>query len=248
MPKAAPRPLISDQRLRHLYVTLLACRALRRHQRKRAAGLVASEALVAGTVTHLENDDQLMTANGDPWAALARGHSRRQAVSTRLLPGMMPLIASAPSRFAVAAGYALARRAQDAQTSQIILVFSGPGVATLDPFADALAVAASHKLGILFVVETPAGRDVSGPAYTDKLGLPGIPVDGNDVIALYRVAQEAVTRARRGGGPTLIDCKPWPFSDKADPVRKLEETLAHRGIATSVLKQQAATRAERWTL
>jgi TPP-dependent pyruvate/acetoin dehydrogenase alpha subunit len=56
------------------------------------------------------------------------------------------------------------------------------------------------------------------------------------------VAQEAIHRARRGVGPTLIDCKPWPLSAKqdgpSDPVRRLEQTLEHHGVATGTLKER----------
>ncbi len=40
-------------------------------------------------------------------------------------------------------------------------------------------------------------------------GFPGITVDGNDVVAVYRVASEAIARARKGAGPTLIECKTY---------------------------------------
>ena len=44
----------------------------------------------------------------------------------------------------------------------------------------------------------PPNADLKQRAHTDPLGLYGIPVDGNDVVAIYRVAQEAIHRARRG--------------------------------------------------
>ena len=142
-------------------------------------------------------------------------------------------------------GYALAQKQADAKTRQVAMAFSGPSISTLDGLTDALSTAATHKLGLVFVIETAVEQDVSGPRHTDKLGLPGIPVDGDDVIALYRVTQEAMTRARRGGGPTLIDCKPWLLGGKQDPVRKLEEALTRRGIATAPLQKKVAERTQR---
>lgn len=245
MPKAtaapaAPQPLISDKRLRHLYATLLECGALRQHlkTKRRTASSAAGEAIVTGTVAHLEEDDVLMTTGGDRWSGLARGHSLRKVLSGARLPGILPPAGSAAACFAIATGYALAQRHEDGETKRIALAFSGPGVTTLDGLAQPLAFAAANKAGVIFVIETAADEDVSGPRHTDKLGLPGIPVDGNDVIAIYRVAQEAVTRARRGGGPTLIDCKPWPLQGKANPVGKLEETLARRGLLRPDQKQR----------
>lgn len=247
MPKAAAapaaqHPLISDKRLQHLYVTLLQCRALRQRLKtiQRPAALVAAEAIVTGTVTHLEKDDALMTAPADRLSAAARGYSMHKVLAGAVLPGMLPTAPTAVARFAIATGYALAH-----QGPRVTLAMSGPGITTLDDLADSLAFAAANRLGILFVIETPADVDVSGPRHTDALGLPGIPVDGNDVVAIHRVTQEAVTRARRGGGPTLIDCKPWPLDGKADPVRKLEEALARRGLLRPGLQKKAQAKLSR---
>ena len=92
---ATPHPLISNQRLQHLYVTLLRTRLLRQRNRLKesAASLVAREALVTGTVTHLEDGDAVMPVSGDRLAALARGHSLRRVLAGAALPGVL---ASAP--------------------------------------------------------------------------------------------------------------------------------------------------------
>ena len=171
---------------------------------------------------------------GDRLAALALGHGLRQILSGAALPDVLPDAQAAEARFAIAAGYAMAQRG----TKRVLLAFSGAGVASLDTLRPALAYAAQQKLGIVFVIETSAAADVCSARHTDPLGLYGIPVDGNDVVAVYRVAQEAITRARRGLGPTLIDCKPWPLDGAADPVRRLEEALQRRGRKTARLKQQ----------
>ncbi len=248
MPKtaAAPavtHPLISDRRLGQLYVTLLNGQALRKQlkRRQRPAPLVATEAIVTGTVTHLGDNDALMAAPGDRLAALARGYSQRKVLSGAALKGILPAGSTVETSFAIATGYALAHQEKRDEKQRITLAFSGPGVTTLDGLAPSMAFAAANKLGIIFVIETAADADVSGPRHTHTLGLPGIPVDGNDVIAVYRVAQEAVTRARRGGGPTLIDCKPWPLDRKCDPVRRLEEALARRGIFSVALRKRAGS-------
>ena len=238
-PAAAPHPLISNARLQQLYVTLLECRMLRQRSRgKRGiAPLVAREAIVTGTVTHLEDDDTVMPAPGDRLAALARGHSLRKVLADASLPGVLPAAATPEARFAIAVGIALAYR----EKKHVVLAFSGPGIDSLASLRDSLAYAAAHKLGVVFVMESAADADVSSARHTDALGLPGIPVDGNDVIALYRVAQEAITRARRGGGPTLIDCKPWPLGSAVDPVRKLEQALERRGLRHAKTKPRTIT-------
>ena len=85
----------------------------------------------------------------------------------------------------------------------------------------------------------------------------GITVDGNDVVAVYRVAQEAIARARRGQGPTLIECKtyrwyghseidPAKYRDpeeverwKAkDPIANMEKYLTGKGLFSAEWKQE----------
>jgi hypothetical protein len=233
---ATPHPLISNQRLQQLYVTLLRTRLLRQRNplKSRSAPLVARDAIVTGTVTHLEAGDALMPIVGDHLAALARGHGLRRVLASAPLPGVLTAASTVESRFAIATGYALARQG----TEHVTVAFSGPGLTSLDTLQPSLAYAAKHKLGIVFVIESPADTDLSSAKHTEPLGLYGIPVDGNDVVAIYRVAQEAIHRARRGVGPTLIDCKPWPLDSPADPVRRLEQALERRGMPTNKLKER----------
>jgi TPP-dependent pyruvate/acetoin dehydrogenase alpha subunit len=231
-----PHPLISNERLQHLYVTLLRARLLRARNRlrKSSSPLVAREAIVTGTVTHLEEGDSLMPVAGDQLAALARGHKLRAIVANRLIAGVLPGASTAGARFAIATGYAMAGQGG----KQIVLAFSGPGIQSLDGLHTSMAYAAQQKLGMVFVIETAGDSDLSSSVHTDAIGICGIPVDGNDVVAIYRVAQEAIQRARRGVGPTLIDCKPWPLELAADPVRRLEQALERRGLETRRLKER----------
>jgi dehydrogenase E1 component len=233
---APPPPLISNERLQHLYVTLLRTRLVRQRNRLKgtAAPLIAREAIVTGTVTHLEDGDVVMPVVGDRLSALARGHALRRILAGAPLPGVLASAPTTEARFAIATGHALARQG----TNQVALVFSGSGITSLDALRPSLAYAAAHKLGIVFVIETAADSDVSSARHTKPLGLYGIPVDGNDVVAIYRVAQEAILRARRGVGPTLIDCKPWPLDGGTDPVRRLEQALERRGLLSGKLKER----------
>lgn len=231
----APHPLISNDRLQHLYATLLRTRLLRqRNPIKGAAPLVAREAIITGTVTHLETEDAVMPLPGDRLAAVARGHSLRRVLADAELPGMLASAATPEARFAIATGYARAQRG----TNRIVLAFSGPGVTSLDGLRPSLAYAARENLGIIFVIETAADADVSSARHTQALNVYGIPVDGNDVVGIYRVAQESMLRARRGVGPTIIDCKPWPLGGTVDPVRRLEQALQRRGLPAAKLKER----------
>jgi TPP-dependent pyruvate/acetoin dehydrogenase alpha subunit len=71
--------------------------------------------------------------------------------------------------------------------------------------------------------------------------VPGIPVDADDAVALYRVAQESIGRARIGGGAALMECVPFVLDGLAgrrnaapDGIAGLENYLLQRGVATRV--------------
>jgi len=83
---------------------------------------------------------------------------------------------------------------------------------------EAMNFAGIHDLPVVFLVEnnvysisTPAPAQVAGSIAkrAEGYGFPGHQVDGNDVLAVYEVAREAVERARRGEGPTLIEAKTY---------------------------------------
>jgi TPP-dependent pyruvate/acetoin dehydrogenase alpha subunit len=101
----------------------------------------------------------------------------------------------------------------------VAVSFFGDGASNAGPFHECLNIAATWKLPMLYICEnnmyaantaaaaTHAMPDVAGRAA--GYGIPGIVVDGNDIIAVYQAANQAVDRARSGGGPTLIECKTY---------------------------------------
>lgn len=131
--------------------------------------------------------------------------------------------------------------AQYRGTDQVSVCFFGDGTTNIGAFHEALNMAAVWKLPVIFVCEnnlymeyTPIGdvTAVEHPA-ADRAagyGLDSIIVDGNDVDAVYRVAQTALDRARAGEGPSLIECKTYRHSghSRADPgaYRPKEEVAA----------------------
>jgi 2-oxoisovalerate dehydrogenase E1 component alpha subunit len=114
-----------------------------------------------------------------------------------------------------AAGIALAMkmRGEDA----VCLTAIGEGSTSGGDFHEALNFAATHKLAVVFIVENngyaisvPVEKQMPTPDVSDRAlayGIPGVSVDGNDAIACYRAAHDAVQRARRGDGPTLLEAK-----------------------------------------
>ena len=118
---------------------------------------------------------------------------------------------------AVGAGISVQNRGTD----QVAVCFFGDGASNQGTFHESLNFAALWKLPVIFVCEnnlyalsTPLKEATALPRISDRAmayGIPGIHVDGNDVLAVYAHAQEAVGRARRGDGPTLLDCATYRF-------------------------------------
>jgi pyruvate dehydrogenase E1 component alpha subunit len=117
----------------------------------------------------------------------------------------------------IATGSALA--AVVAGRDDVTACFFGDGAANEGTFHESLNLAAVWKLPVLFVCEnngfgefTPAAtvtavRDIAQRA--QGYGIPGLVVNGNDVVEVYRYASEAAARARAGEGPTLLECKTY---------------------------------------
>lgn len=147
-----------------------------------------------------------------------------------------------------------------ADADQVTACFFGDGTTNNGQFFECLNMAALWKLPILFVVENNKWaigmaheRATSQPEIYRKAAsfdMPGIEVDGMDVIAVHAVAQEAVARARAGEGPTLIECLTYRFRGHSladpdelrskaekeawlarDPIKRFEAYLLEQNLA-----------------
>jgi len=125
----------------------------------------------------------------------------------------------------------------------VVLVIANHMSASSARWQSAMAYAGGYKLPLLLLVESPPNnhrpaRPVGQHDDSTSLlhGFPRIPVLGCDAVAIYRVTREAVDHARKGYGPTLIECQPWfapkpnqgsrslgtPISQPTDPLRHME--------------------------
>ncbi len=114
-----------------------------------------------------------------------------------------------------AVGIALAAKIR--KTGQVAMASMGEGSSNQGDVHEGLNFAAIHKLPFVFVVENngyaisvPAAMQVSVADVASRAagyGIPGVVVDGSDVLACYAAARDAVARARAGEGPTLIEAK-----------------------------------------
>jgi 2-oxoisovalerate dehydrogenase E1 component alpha subunit len=149
-----------------------------------------------------------------------------------------------------AAGIAYAAKLKG--ESAVVLCTFGDGATSQGEFHEGINFAAVHRLPVVFVCENnryaisvPIRLQMANPNVADRAagyGIPGITVDGTDVLASYEVAREAVARARRGDGPTLIDAKVWRINShtsednqvKYRSKDELEEAAGHDPIARFV--------------
>lgn len=118
---------------------------------------------------------------------------------------------------------------KEGDSEDVTLAFFGDGTCNNGQFFECLNMAALWKLPIVFVVENNLWaigmshlRATSDPQIWKKgpaFGMPGVHVDGMDVLKVREVAKEAIERARRGEGPTLVECETYRFRGHslADP-------------------------------
>jgi 2-oxoisovalerate dehydrogenase E1 component alpha subunit len=146
----------------------------------------------------------------------------------------------------------------------------GEGSSNQGDVHEGLNFAAIHRLPFIFVVENngyaisvPLARQVAGSSVANRAegyGIPGVTVDGSDVLACYAAARDAVARARAGDGPTLIEAKVTRLTahssddqqtkyrpeaellaEKAlDPVPKFRAQLAEAGVLTPEIEARIA--------
>lgn len=194
---------------------------------------VGEEAIAAGVIAHLRQDDYVTSTHRGHGHALAKGIPPRQALAELLgkvsgsnggRGGSMHLYAPAVgflgtngvvgAGIPIAAGAALSAKLKGGD--QVAVAFLGDGAVNSGNFHEALNMAAAWDLPFIavcennmYATETPftvATKNthvhMRGPAY----GMPGVEVDGDDVLAVYEKAGEAIARARRGEGPTLLEC------------------------------------------
>jgi TPP-dependent pyruvate/acetoin dehydrogenase alpha subunit len=172
----------------------------------------------------------------------------------------------------VLAGIALAAKIRGEK--RVALTYVGDGGTSTTPFHEGLNFAAVQRLPLLVIVEnngwaysTPvekqmAIRDIAerGKAY----GIPAGVVDGNDALAVYRATRQAAERARRGEGPTLIECKTMRMKGhaehddaryvpqdllekwrKKDPILRFDKYLAQKRLMSAAEKAVLDERIEK---
>ena len=207
---------------------------------------IGEEAVATGVCAHLRADDTVFSTHRGHGHALAKGVPPRELIAEVLgrasgcsggRGGSMHLfkpevgfmgssgIVGPCITLAAGGGYS----ALLLKTDRVSVAFFGDGASNNGAFHEGLNLATAWKLPALFVcennlyaTEVPLTKATGNPhiaARAAAYGLPGLAVDGNDVLAVYQAAGEAVARARAGGGPTLIECRTYRTRAHAEGMR-----------------------------
>jgi len=197
---------------------------------------VGQEAIAAGVIAHLRPDDVVFSTHRGHGHALAKGVTPRQLFAELFgratgcshgRGGSMHLFSPEVGLMgtsgivgpcilqAAGAGYSF----KLTQTDQVAVAFFGDGAVNNGAFHEGLNMAGIWKLPVLFVcennqfaTEVPFSYASACPGVAARgatYGMPGLEVDGNDVLAVHEAAAEAVQRARNGQGPTLLECRTY---------------------------------------
>ena len=184
---------------------------------------LGEEAVATGVCECLRDDDYITSTHRGHGHIVAKGGDLTYMMAelfgkaTGYCKGILGAngIVGAGHNIAVGAGLSASYRGTD----QVCVCFFGDGATNQSTFHEGLNMAAIWNLPVIFVCENnnygismsqarhQAIKDVADRAAA--YGMPGIAVDGNDVMAVYEAASEAVARARKGQGPTLIECKTY---------------------------------------
>ncbi len=239
---------------------------------------VGEEAVASGVMAHLSNQDQItsthrghghLIAKGGEFDRMfaelygrATGYCKGKGGSMHIsnmdlgMLGANGIVGGGPP---IAMGAAFSNKFR--KTDNVACCFFGDGASNEGSFHEAANMAALYKLPAIFVCEnngygeyTPQANHQAIVDVADRApgyGMPGVVVDGMDVIAVYEAAGEAIARARAGEGPTLLECKTYRYYDhvgvrgmglsyrtdeeveewqKKDPIDQFEARLAEQEV------------------
>jgi TPP-dependent pyruvate/acetoin dehydrogenase alpha subunit len=230
--------LISNEKLLELYTTMRKCRII--HERVRIlisqhqngpkvgnltaqAAAWSQEAASVGMTIDLLPEDSILSHPGDFIPAFIRGMEL-----TVLFRALFEPVAPQSGRARLKIATDKAKLNKRMRNKGIVVAFSSTHD-QLEPWLQALARAGVQDLPMVFLSWN------HNSTKTRSHAVPAITVDGNDVVAVYRVACEAISHARMGNGPTLIECQ-TVAEDRGDPILNMESYLIRKGIFSEEFK------------
>ena len=197
---------------------------------------LGEEAIAVGAISALEQDDYVVSTHRGHGHAIAKGHDvsimmaelfgkatgyckgrggsmhvanlkQNNLGANGIVGGGIPIVTGA--------GMAIKQKGTD----QVAMGFFSDGAVNNGVFHESLNLAAIYALPVIFMLEnnqyaaatsyekSNLQKDLS--VYANGFGIPGFTIDGNDAVGVYKVATDAVERARSKQGPTLIECKTY---------------------------------------
>lgn len=216
------------------------------------------EAIAVGVCAHLDDKDSITSTHRGHGHCIAKGCDLDGMMAelfgkatglckgkggsmhiADLNKGMLGANGIVGGGYPLACGSALTAKYK--KTNAVSVCFFGDGANNQGTFHEGINLAAIWKLPVVFVAEnngygeaTPFSYASSCKTIADRAvayNIPGVRVDGKDVLAVYRAAEEAVQRARRGEGPTLIECVTYRnyghFEGDAQKYKKDQEKKEH---------------------
>ena len=197
---------------------------------------VGEEAIASGVCAHLNHDDVVFSTHRGHGHALAKGMPPKELMAelfgrstgcSQGRGGSMHLFSPEIGMMGTSGivGPCILQACGGGYSSKILkngtvgVAFFGDGAVNNGAFHEGLNMASIWKLPVLFIcennqfaTEVPFAYSSGNPSVGNRgaaYGIPGYEIDGNDVLEVWRVAGEAVARARAGQGPTLIECKTY---------------------------------------
>lgn len=238
------------------------------------------EAVAVGVCSALRKDDYITSTHRGHGHCIAKGADIKRVMAEILGKetgyckgkggsmhiadfsiGMLGATAVVGAGIPIAVGAGLSIKLR--KTSQVAACFFGDGASNQGTFHEGINMAAIWQLPVIFVCENNLYAMGTHQLRVMKIenianraaayGIPGVVVDGNDVLAVYEAASNAVERARRGEGPTLIECKTYRHRGHSrvdpakyrpreeveawlakDPIKRLRERLLQSNALTEV--------------
>jgi TPP-dependent pyruvate/acetoin dehydrogenase alpha subunit len=231
--KSTMSSVLNASKLKSLYAALLKCRLASDQilltARDRPAGpRLREEAVLVGAAMQLKPGDCIVPSPQAPLAELVRGKSSLKTFVSAQAP--TATIHNPQLQIGMATGLALALKEQ--RRSHVTLALGKIDLLLESGWAEALNFAAGHKLPLVFVIAHATARNLRNQQRNNLV--PAITVDGSDVVAVYRVMQESMRRARQGHGPTVIEAR----IGGADPLAFMENYLRTRNLWSNVWKNR----------
>ena len=224
--------------LHHLYANMSRAREHKQHSRFANYG----EAILAGTLENTPDHDTIVSATPSPVLEILRGADpatvlARKKTNNEGEPRESKIVTANPDTFcSFAAGIAFAHRR--AASDSIVLAFAPGRLTRSRAFHQAIEFAGADRLPLIVIADWTDSRSSTRNHDGSSLShwpSPTIAVDGRDVIAVYRVTKEATSAARRGHGPTLIDCVNFLAGprgrDTRDPLKTFRAYLERHNVA-----------------